>query len=490
MISLCMIVKNEEQHLEQCLNSVKNCVDEIIIVDTGSTDRTIEIAKKFDAKIFEYKWNNDFSAARNFGLEKATNELILYLDADEKLTSDSQKELNDLKKRILTKAYNCKIININNHTNRPSVMNYPRIFPNLNSIRFEGKIHEQIIFSLNKNHIEIQQSDIEIIHSGYDLSEDDLKKKALRNLDILREDFAVNQSSYNAFQIAQTYNILENEEEAEKYFLISLRDRNLPSDYKSTALRVLSHYSLKKLDIQKAFEHISEAIKQKPNSVINILQQAQLFAAAKLNKNCFEAIDSAVNLSKNNHDNSHTHLQEILISQTEVLEEGIKYALQFGEREKYEEYISLYKQLNQNGFIKILSELEKDKIIVEQLSFDNITERQIEIIVLLLNKRQDFQETIYDKLEQIHPNNYTIWKNYGLILFKQQKYNQAEEKFRQAEKLNPHDFSLVFFIISIMIIQGKKYEAKMKLNVLERRYSFNQAIQNQIKAIYKRLEEN
>src|SRR3989338_8295195 len=87
-ISLCMIVKNEADFLEQCLNSVKEIADEIIIVDTGSTDRTKEIAKKFNAKVIEHKWNNNFSEARNISLEHATKEWILVLDADEAISRE------------------------------------------------------------------------------------------------------------------------------------------------------------------------------------------------------------------------------------------------------------------------------------------------------------------------------------------------------------------------------------------------------------------
>ncbi len=84
-LSLCMIVKNEEKHLARCLSSVKDVADEIVIVDTGSTDKTIEIAESFSAKIFHFDWVNDFSAARNFALSKCTGDWILYLDADEEL---------------------------------------------------------------------------------------------------------------------------------------------------------------------------------------------------------------------------------------------------------------------------------------------------------------------------------------------------------------------------------------------------------------------
>ncbi|KAB1434234.1 glycosyltransferase family 2 protein [Candidatus Galacturonibacter soehngenii] len=82
-ISLCMIVKNEEDVIERCLNSVSPFVDEIIVVDTGSTDKTKELVTKFTEKIYDFKWTDDFSAARNFAFDKATMDYILWLDADD-----------------------------------------------------------------------------------------------------------------------------------------------------------------------------------------------------------------------------------------------------------------------------------------------------------------------------------------------------------------------------------------------------------------------
>src|SRR5690606_23268197 len=82
-ISLCMIVKNEEKVLRRCLESVDGLVDEIIIVDTGSTDKTKEIASKFTTQIFDYKWINNFADARNYAQSKAKGKWILFLDGDE-----------------------------------------------------------------------------------------------------------------------------------------------------------------------------------------------------------------------------------------------------------------------------------------------------------------------------------------------------------------------------------------------------------------------
>jgi glycosyltransferase involved in cell wall biosynthesis len=99
-VSLCMIVKNEEEVLHQCLNSVKEICDEMIIVDTGSTDKTKEIAKQYTEKVFDFKWIDDFSAARNFSFSHATQDYILWLDADDILLTEDQEKLKILKNNL------------------------------------------------------------------------------------------------------------------------------------------------------------------------------------------------------------------------------------------------------------------------------------------------------------------------------------------------------------------------------------------------------
>ena len=106
MLSLCLIVKNEEEKLENFLLKLKPHVDEIIIVDTGSTDKTKEIALKFTSDVFDFSWNDDFSSARNFSISKATKDWILVLDPDETITE------NDLVK--IKEITNDKKINKNN----------------------------------------------------------------------------------------------------------------------------------------------------------------------------------------------------------------------------------------------------------------------------------------------------------------------------------------------------------------------------------------
>jgi len=99
-ISLCMIVKNEEDVIARCLNSVKDIVDEIIIVDTGSTDNTKEIVKGFTNKVFDFNWINNFSAARNYSYSKATKSYILWLDADDVMLEEDRVKFKKLKQNF------------------------------------------------------------------------------------------------------------------------------------------------------------------------------------------------------------------------------------------------------------------------------------------------------------------------------------------------------------------------------------------------------
>ena len=98
-ISVCLIVKNEEEVIERCLKSVVGFADEIIVVDTGSSDQTKSIARKFPDKIYDFKWIDDFSAARNFAFSKAKCEYVFWLDADDVIMPEDGEKINGLKKK-------------------------------------------------------------------------------------------------------------------------------------------------------------------------------------------------------------------------------------------------------------------------------------------------------------------------------------------------------------------------------------------------------
>ncbi len=243
-ISLCIIVKDEADYLAGCLESAKDVVDEIIVVDTGSTDNTKEIARQFGAKIFDFTWVNDFSAARNFSLSKATKDWILYLDADERLTEKSKEIINELKFKLRKAGYYCKVVSPSASTGNPSVMKYIRFFRNLQSPKFSGKVHEQIIPDLQKKGFELLDSGIEILHIGYDVDKSKLQSKARRNLELLLNDYKENPSTYNAFQLGQSYIFLNENELADKYFKIVAERKDLDNEHLAQTYRYLAAFAL------------------------------------------------------------------------------------------------------------------------------------------------------------------------------------------------------------------------------------------------------
>ncbi len=146
-ISLCMIVRDEEEVLARCLKSVQNFVDEIVIVDTGSTDKTKEIARSFTDRIFDFEWVDDFSLARNFSFSRATGDYIIWLDADDIVEPKELKKLLELKKHITgdVDMYRLKY-NIKFDENNVPTFSYfrERIIKNDHTFQWQDPIHEVI----------------------------------------------------------------------------------------------------------------------------------------------------------------------------------------------------------------------------------------------------------------------------------------------------------------------------------------------------------
>ena len=192
-ISLVMIVKNEEAVLGRCLESVKDIVDEIVIVDTGSEDCTKEIAKSFNAKVYDFKWVNDFSAARNFALSKAIGEWRLILDADEYIEKGNREEIL----RVLNEKSVGQVLILNAFEKKGEI-SYSRNYASRLIYRgtsYIGHIHEQIDSNLPRI-----RTNIEIVHDGY-LHKD----KSSRNLPILFKAVKNKpKDSYLLYQLAHT----------------------------------------------------------------------------------------------------------------------------------------------------------------------------------------------------------------------------------------------------------------------------------------------
>ncbi len=236
-VSLVMIVKNEERVLARCLDSFRNVVDEIVIVDTGSTDRTKEIAAKYTDKIYDFEWVDDFSAARNFAFSKATKDYIYSADADEMIDEENCRKFISLKEAMMPEIEMVQMFYVNRHE-FVTTENYekdlrPKLYKRLRTFRWVEPVHESVsMLPL------VFDSDIEILHmpenahAGRDLRifEKTINSKGVLS-DRLRHMYA---------QELMLAGEKEELERAEKYFIDRAFDPESSADVRTESYCVLA----------------------------------------------------------------------------------------------------------------------------------------------------------------------------------------------------------------------------------------------------------
>lgn len=204
MISICLITKNEQRNLEECLKNIRSLGSEIIVVDTGSSDRTIEIAKDCGARTFEFEWINDFSAARNFAISKATNPWIFQIDPDERVDEahfDSIRRLTEsqeLAYYITVRNYLRNESDLSSIPCRGEFSHFEkdakayftnrsvRLFKNDPSLKYVGRVHETIRYSLPDAYVIPQPAEICIHHYGTLASQERVQEKKNQYLEMAK----------------------------------------------------------------------------------------------------------------------------------------------------------------------------------------------------------------------------------------------------------------------------------------------------------------
>jgi glycosyltransferase involved in cell wall biosynthesis len=221
-ISLTMIVKDEEEMLPRCLDAIHDVVDEMIIVDTGSTDRTVEIAESYGATVLHHTWTGDFAEARNVSLDAAGGDWFLYLDADEVLVREDAERLRELAGHVWREAFFLTETNFTGDVEDGTAVNHNtlRLFRNRPEYRFEGRIHEQIAQCLPGGMPErIEQPSVRIEHYGYLGAVRDAKEKSRRNIELLERQQADGEMSpFLCFNLGSEYAASGDAEGALKQF--------------------------------------------------------------------------------------------------------------------------------------------------------------------------------------------------------------------------------------------------------------------------------
>ena len=250
-LSLCMITRNEGLLLENCLNSVKGLVDEIIIVDTGSTDNTKEIAGKFTGKIFDFEWNDDFAAARNESIKHAASDWILILDADEELDENGKEKIKEAIRNPKAEIYSLPQLHYTNkfvnqagfiEIDHPDfkgcfISQVIRLFKKMEGLHFDYCVHETVLESAKKLGKKTEPLDA-CIHHYQEL-------KGMQNV----------------------------HQKQENYFRLSLKNISIYPNYAKSYHDLAIYYSNYKKDQLKALEYCRKAVQleYKLEYVLNLI---------------------------------------------------------------------------------------------------------------------------------------------------------------------------------------------------------------------------
>ena len=272
-ISACVIAKNEQACIARCLQSVKESTDEIILVDTGSSDQTIEIAQALGAKIYHFDWNDDFAAARNYALNQAIGDWIVFLDADEYVVTDKAKNLRPLIEKIHGNRKIEAVCFLMEHTDgldAPVVAQTQslRLFRHSRAILYHGRIHEAILKNGKPpKALFAPSSSIVLRHTGY--KESNLSDKAQRNLEILQKilaDGTANCLTYYYF--SQSYIVLKNYDLAIEFAQKALEDASFFISmvaYKPYVYIIKSMLQLKTYKQSDILPVVTEAMRRYPH---------------------------------------------------------------------------------------------------------------------------------------------------------------------------------------------------------------------------------
>jgi glycosyltransferase involved in cell wall biosynthesis len=237
ILSLCMIVRDNAATLRPCLESIRPWVDEMVIVDTGSKNETPQIVEEFGGRLFNFPWIDDFSAARNESLRHARGNWLFWMDSDDTITDDKGRTLRELahgEHDANTLGYVMQVhcpAHESDFAEEATVVDHVKMFRSDPRIRFEGRIHEQVLMPIRRLNGDVQWTDIFVIHSGADGSPESRNRKYERDLRILKLDLNERPDHpFVLFNFGMTYNDMGRHDEAVKWLTrcITVSDPSVP----------------------------------------------------------------------------------------------------------------------------------------------------------------------------------------------------------------------------------------------------------------------
>jgi tetratricopeptide (TPR) repeat protein len=273
-ISACLIVRNESLVLERCLSSLAGAVDEIVVVDTGSTDGTLEIATRFGARICHYEWRGDFASARNFGIDAASCNWILIIDADEYLEEGAQPqvraivELTDADGILVTQRNLLAADDLIQSADSQTL----RLFRRQDGVRYEGIIHEEVAPAITRRGGSLATSSIVMVHDGYSrVTTQGSGSRAERNLPLLiRAAADAPQDPYLQYQLGTTYQQLGRLADAQQHLaqVLQLPNERLNPEVTANAAVRLAQLAMGERRDDRVVHYAAQALALEPNHVL------------------------------------------------------------------------------------------------------------------------------------------------------------------------------------------------------------------------------
>lgn len=335
-LTLCMIAKNEGHRIGKCLDSVKGLVDEIVVVDTGSTDNTLEVVEKYGAKTGYFEWCDDFAAARNASLALATGDWIMWLDPDDVLPQECHKKIREVMRAGLgkKKAYYWVL---DDQGYEPVRCLQMRLFPNLPGVEFVMPIHEQVTPSLAEIGVTCDITDIRVEHYGYS-SPEIVQEKQNRYLGIMKSWLEKKPDDYIVrSHAAMTHYIQGRLDEAIAGYQRILddgqahKDRNLVIE--TTAKLYLGRSLMRQKKYDEALPYLLAAVKMDDQYAITHLTVGECYTRMGRHTEALKSLELA-----------HQYEDQVTFSATDVT--AGKYSVRFFMGQNYEALAQLEKAIS------------------------------------------------------------------------------------------------------------------------------------------------
>lgn len=492
-ITGCLIVKNEENNIERCIKSFIKVVNQIVVVDTGSEDETINIAKSLGAEIYNYEWDDNFSKPRNYAIDKAKGEWIIFLDADEYFVNSTELNIpiiiNRYKNRKMD-GITFKRVNVESDGNHIIGSDYMlRIIKNDKDIRYKGKIHEVPYKNDDYIYSYIDKNDeLEIYHTGY--CKEFSKSKTERNLKLLEEEIAdgtANDRTY--FHLSDCYLGVSKPELSIKYSRLYLETKKEAFGFNSRIYSNLIEAMMQvKEEKTKIFAEIQNSINSFPyhpefyNFLGRYYHEIQQYEKALV------SFEKAIELNdKYNNVEINTFPNQLF---------GVYYAM--GTIYEYKNnYVrateffinSLLKRKNNYAvFEKLVAVLNREKtediLWVLKTIYDENNDEDVRFIIQSLLKIKHGELLLYY---------YNIWKNkfnnddisFMFVLLANGHYDKAFDYFYEAYKIDKtKEYEILAVVVAILsddskkIIEVKENMAKTYSKIIDAYINTNLTLDN------------